>query len=169
MGNQIKLVEKTVLEFIRSMRTGTKSDRRRKYREYLFNLDDLRWIMPRNAASIWEEWEPMIEAIGTTAVEHYRASMLKLGADRITVKAFLINRRSALWDRYGEVKKEFRRLPALYGVQTITPFYEHESKPYLYLRGRVIFWPGLEKFPEINRGIDETHKERKRDGGRIAN
>ena len=127
------------------------SERRRvsAYVNFIFTHDDLRWIIPRHADALWDVYGPMYRELAKSLTQSYNSTMLKLGADAIKVTAYSIGQRSKHCQRYREVCRRFRRLPELYWVKTISPWYEHDSMPYVFIRGRVIFWPGLDQLISI--------------------
>jgi hypothetical protein len=156
LQSQARRVEETVRAFMRAMQSGSQAARVRRYIELVFNHDDLQWVAPRHADELWHAWEPMRGAIAEAVTQHYQSTMLKPGADEIKVAAYPIGRRSRYWSRFRDAYKRFPRLPLAYWVKVVAPWYEHHSMPYLHIRGRVIFWPGLDTLPEAYHELDDA-------------
>jgi len=145
VADRRQLVQKRILAFIETMRVKSKARRIKAYMDLVVNKDDLRWVVPRHADILWDTWGPLSRKIAEVQTRSYNSTVLKPGAEKITVTAYTIGDRSKHWPRYRETYKHFGRLTCPYWVKTVTPWYEHSTMPYLYMRGRVIFWPGLDE------------------------
>ena len=144
MPNRSELVRQRLLDFNREMQTSSERHRVAAYMRFIVTQDDLRWIVPKHADAIWDLAGPMYEEFAKAVTKSYNTTMLKIGADAVTVKAYPIGPRSKHWPRYRDTYHKLRRLPQPYWAKTLSLWYEHDTMPYLFIRGRVIFWPGLD-------------------------
>lgn len=124
---------------------------------FVFNYDDLKWVAPRHAEALWASWLPMCQEIAKAIAPQYQSTILKSGADEIRFTAYVLGPHSRFWPRFRDTLKEFPRLQHAYWVKSVSPWFEHNSMPYIQIRGRTVFWPGLDKLAETYRELDKLN------------
>ena len=114
MPNVSGMVKQRVAGFNESMRAKSKTRRIAACMDFVFDLEDLRWVTPRHAKCVWETWEPVCRRVAEFLTASYHATMKKPGAEGIRITAYPIGQRSKCWPRYRKAYKNLGRLPAAY-------------------------------------------------------
>jgi hypothetical protein len=155
MRNTVRQVEERVDGLLRAMESKSRARRERAYRDLLPKLDDVRRIAPRHADGAWEGMVESTKLVAGLISASYHATAIKIKDAPRSVQAYPIGPRSRFAARYRSTVDRFSRLPRLYWVRVETPWFVQNSMPYMRLRGRILFWPGLETLGETCDSIDE--------------